>query len=728
MRSLFWKEIRQGRALLVFALAAGLLIPAGHLVIGRLIDEAMFVGGPPPRPADVSFAIVALLAPVFIAIFAGAGLFSGEADHSTVPVLFALPLSRRRIWLAKVLAGLALTSAGSLILLGLGLLLMPAAYRSLPVPAYLPDLCLSVAFAYSVAVFVSAVTSYVTAAFVCTLLFGGALGVGLGALWSEGGAPLLDYNPILDIALWGFLVTPALLFASAVAISRGELLQSWRKHAFALPALVVGLVITVAAVSGIGRYATRYERSEVRSVSPGMEVRSGPVLGLTAQADPVPLQRSEVGKGWTARPYDWEEGYGGRPYLFDPGPVYRSAYDVVLDLHTGRELLTLRRPYGTHGPGIACSPDGRFAAAVRAPQGLTWGTQSWHYFPPRLEVYDLRGGGAGARSRPTVYADVPEPLRKLTGGAISELRWSATRPADESAHGGWLVFTTAYLNSGTPSGFYVMRPDGSSLRELPIRPAPGDWAWSPTEEAIYALERDRLYRVALDGHAPRAIWTAEPATAQRDRWRLSLSAFSPDGRWITLVESWDASENKGDYITAAALHAVRTDGKESLLLGSWQPVPHRLHQPDQPDRMGGYVRVRSVWDSTGRALYAAVCADGRRSHLLRWRPGSDASLIPIGPELPYRMAFLYARRNADEVLVWPHAGWGQRAQYGPFLLGPDGRSQPIPDAVSAVKFANENSVVTFDDTGRLITIAGPRGRQALMATDLNTGKTERIYP
>ncbi len=305
MRSLILKEFRQGRPLLVFSAAIALLLAAGYTVANRYFADEIaltdwqYTGG--PSPIMTGFAVAMLVAPLVVAVLAGIGLFAGETEHNTTPVLLALPLSRRRIWLGKMLGGLGLVAIGAVIILGLSRLLLPQVYRILPVSPYLPDMCLALVYLFAVSAFMSSVASYTIAALVATLIFGGALTLGLGIVWSNLGGLLLGYNPILEQALWGLVVAPAVLFASAVAISRGELLQSLRKHAFGVPALVLGLLITLALVGGVGRAATRYSRAGVREIQTVAESPGSRLLGVIAGG--TRLRTSEgcrTGRGTTA--------------------------------------------------------------------------------------------------------------------------------------------------------------------------------------------------------------------------------------------------------------------------------------------------------------------------------------------------------------------------------------------------------------------------------------------
>jgi hypothetical protein len=644
-------------------------------------------------------------------------------------VLLALPLSRRRIWLGKVLGGLALTAVGATIILGLSRLLLPQVYRILPVSPYLPDMCMALVYLFAVSAFMSSVASYTIAALVATLIFGGTLTIGLGLLWSNLGGLLLGYNPILEQALWGLVVTPAVLFASAVAISRGELLQSLRKHAFGVPALLLGLLITLALVGGIGRAATRYSRTGVQEIEAIAESPGSPLLGVIARGDPAPYQRVPPGGGWHRR--------GAEPIvvahpdaLWGGEPLYRSGYGVLLDLRTGREVLRVRRGFSDPRFQMAVSPDGRFAAVASGPLGLTWGVQSWKYFPEELGIFDLE-------RKQWLFRDIPAPLIKRDNIHISDMRWS---------HGGdYLAFMTGYgtrLGNST-SGFYAMKPDGSEVRDLAPKPQSGEeWAWSPTENVIFATDRGRIYRVTLDGKAPEGLDLVYPTSASGS---LPPHSLSPDGRWL-VVTSWKSERrevrheangerwmNEMSVKVCVAVSAIRTDG--SAVAGLWKkPLP------SEP---------RFAWSRDGKALYVLLPESETRARLMRWRPG-EGELAPVAEGLPAAVAAMEALPGSEGVLVYPTWKWGERpvqvpdaggrsgigypaivrlpATVGPAIVSNDGKVRPFPSAAESVAFASANDYITVDDAGRVITLAGPSGHQYLQATDVKSGKPVRVYP
>ena len=726
MRALFLKEFRQGRPLLIFSLVMALLLPAAYRVLSRALVGVLWWAELGRSGLEPAFAILALVPPLLVALLAGAGLFAGEADHGTVPVLFGLPLSRRRIWAAKVLAGLALTVTGAALIQVSAAVLMPVAYRSLPATAYLPDLCLALVFVFATAAFVSSITSYVVGAVVGAVLLTGALALVMGIVVTNLGGLLLFYDPLIDVVLWLFLAAPALLLASALAVTRGELLQSARKHAFAVPALVVGLLVTIAAVSVVGRIATRYSRGDVKAISAMGAAEVSPVVLLEVQADPVRLARFP-GTGWSDRPLFPDYSRAGVTY--EPPraePLYRGNHGVVLDLRTGRELWTIRRAYQDWRFCLAVSTDGRFAAATTGPLGLTWGGPSWRYAPQRLRIVDLKTGRA-------TYDGVPAPLRERKYVEISDLKWSP--------HGDYLAFVTDTTSYGSRSyrytlgPLYVMRPDGSGLRQLAARPASEGWAWSPAGDVIYQLDWGcRIYRIRPDGTEPERLWM--PSDQQSGK-AYTMSAPSPDGRWLVVNEraehtspvppqrgtpgSGIAGEpTRKCTITSEAFHAISTDGAEErviLSIGEERVFFWPEYRPE--------ATRRSVvaWSSDGRALFALVWIAQGRAQLYRWRPG-DASLVPVGAPHTYSGSVALAPRpKSDEVLVWPRPRPGVTDEQ-PLLVTGDGKMRPVLSS----EFAAEHRLVSMDDAGRLITVLRSPTGEAVYATDLDTGKSERIYP
>jgi hypothetical protein len=95
-RSLLWKEWREVRVFVpVGALLAAVLLALGES-IGRLskVSDAWTLG----------WGMSALTVPI-LAVLIGASLFASEAQTDTLRFLGALPVSRRRLWWAKVVGG-----------------------------------------------------------------------------------------------------------------------------------------------------------------------------------------------------------------------------------------------------------------------------------------------------------------------------------------------------------------------------------------------------------------------------------------------------------------------------------------------------------------------------------------------------------------------------------------------------------------------------------------------
>jgi len=736
MKSLFWKEIRQARSLLIFSAALPLLL----VVIGAFAMLAHGVAHDLPEVVGAVAAAILQVVPLVVGLFAGASLFAAEADHGTVPLLFSLPLSRRRIWLAKALAGLAITFVSTAIALAVGRLAVGATEYLRPVAVSVPATAALTLFVFAVAAFVSSVTSYAIGAVIGALFLGGALVTGLVWLLIGYGIRLLSYEPLRDLALWCLFVTPALFLASEIAIRRGELFQSPRRLAYAFPALVAGLAATVLLVCGVARVATRYARSQVRSISPPFSfsyfapLPNRSLLAVTTGGDPVPAG------GFAS----WLESIGFLVSANAESPAgasvtYRREYSVLVDLHTGRKRLVLRG-----GSAFTPSPDGRFAAVVVGPQGLTWGPPGFlQHAPPQLQVFDLR---RGRRISSTVLGSASEPASEET-----TLQWSP--------RGDCLIFSFR-LSNGYLSAPRIMRPDGSGLRKLVLPPGSPAYTgsfsrWSPTEDVIYVPAPKGLYQVFPEGQRPRLLLPAGASSS-------GTPFVSPDGKWIAVPSGRDFNPAEDTELVTATIRLVNPATGESQVLGSWEPIPQPVpppvnvpgRPPAQPSKVKFYGRtdLRLVWTSDNSALYALVWVEMSKCRLYRWRPG-EAGFSPVGPELPYPKAgyrypdrqysgaILTAQPASDAILIWPDPGWPYRqrgegwevewekhANFGLVLVDSRGTFRPVPDAKTAVTFAKDHRFICFDAAGRLITLYVGAPFDTIRATDLTTGRSEQIYP
>ncbi len=701
MRAIFIKELRQGRPLLVFSLLIGLLIPLLYVVLLRAnpfyrVQRDII---------DGTFHHLCLVVPPIIAFFAGCGLFAGEVDRGTAPILFGLPVSRRRIWAAKVLAGLALTAVGSAVSLALVRLFLPSVFRAAPFSAYLPDVVLWTAFAVAVAVFCSTITRHANAALALAAILAGALAAGAIALWYYLDAPLLGYDEALDIALWCFSAVPALLLASALVVTRGELLQSRRIWAIASASLAITIGLSVLLVTGSARWLTRYDRSTVAAALAGPP--AGRFAEVTAVAGPIPWLR-EFGKGWMPRTLESLQGIAYRARR----DSHRRNYGLILDLETGQEALVQRigseEGWGFHA---ALSPDGRLAAVITEASGLTWGTRAdWgnekHVV---LRIHDME------RNK-LLYSGVPEAITN-TSFVPYWMSWSAS--------GEYLVLPIGMERSV----LYTIRANASVLQS--VRPRLESWRWAPNDDVIYGLGAEAvLYRAYPDGReAETVVSLGDKLNYGRDSWR-SMWDPSPDGRWLLIHEqsrigddAEESSQRTGRM--EEALWAVRTDGSEIRKL--WGTGPQ------EGDVKG---RVRSAaWTPDGATLYLATYNDDEKSsNVLRWTP-SDVSPLPVFTGLAGQVRLL-ARPDSDEIIVWrwrrggPGQPWYQATEGAVLLLDGEGQVRELLSPETTTDLATHYFPVGFGPDGRVV-LQRQDTRQGVAGVDLldiETGEIQQLYP
>jgi ABC-type transport system involved in cytochrome c biogenesis permease component len=117
-RVIFWKELREQAAILIALVALGAGIIASGATLGTLSsghDPLSFRGySEPARLATVVLIAVA-------GLVVGGTLFAGEYENGTAGFLMHLPAARRRLWVAKILSGLALTAAMTITLASVAL-------------------------------------------------------------------------------------------------------------------------------------------------------------------------------------------------------------------------------------------------------------------------------------------------------------------------------------------------------------------------------------------------------------------------------------------------------------------------------------------------------------------------------------------------------------------------------------------------------------------------------
>ncbi len=719
MKSIFRKELRQGRSLLVSGVALAALPYLAHLLFATQgAGDPALQGG--EVPVDRVLGLVVVVSPLLFALFAGVGLFASEAEHGTLPVLLGLPLSRKRLWLAKGLSGLVLTVIPSAVVLLTGKLLMPSAFAFVGLTPWI-DVAMLGLFVLSAGLFVTVLTPHTIGAAVATVALVVGLAIGGFVFTNVCGAPLLGYSELLDVELWLVLITPTMLFLSVQALRRGELLEWRRSTLVLLPLLAVGIALTVGVVGGAGRLLTGYDRGSVREVATQPTVPSATAVAVLSYSRPVPYERGArdnarpgaeaqgTSIGWKRRPTVGPASLGNH----DSGTLYRNHSAVVVDLSRGKELAVVRDSQSHHEPVAAVSPDGRYAALATAPPGLTWGGRALQGATRRLTIVDLKEG----RYR---EAELPAQLLQEETVGVARLAWSPS--------GNYLAFNRTVGGSEDASAdLFVMAREGGAAKLLEAR-ASGGWAWHPREEALLVADGERLRHLSPDG-ASAVLWQSpqgddgalslDPAGISRETRRVVLSVFSSGA-----AGGWDAMERTPRRPGECALLALPLEGGEAQTL--WQSA-------------GGW-HFSFAW--RGDTLFVLATAAETspkhpvtRARLLRWRPG-EPKAVELAEGLPYPNGALAPVREG--VLLWPQRPY-RKEQYQladtplPFTVGvmavaEDGRLRRLPGELSSLRFVEENRLVTVAADGELITAQGAPVARALVATDVRTGASRRLYP
>ena len=694
MRALFLKEFSQARILLLCGPLLGVLtallwlLLAGIPLLPQLESDTI----------DVFWGAACYVMPPVIALFAGAGLFASEIERGTLPLLLSLPLGRSRIWLAKVLAGLAIAASAAVLLLLINTLFMPPEWQGVKLALFLPDIILWSSFAFAVALLCSTLCTHTFSAILVSVLL--SLAFFMSAVYLVGalGGNLLGYDPILDLSLWAFAAVPALLVASFMGFSRGDLLQSWRKWAFSLPVFILTLGITYLPIIGVARWLTRYDRARVEGLADISYAQASPVLVLTALSSPITIQR-DYQRGWVA-----EDG------------SCRSHTLVLVDLNTGADIWTRR------GDGqVAVSPDGRLAAMLLDPAPITWGERPSAV--SLLEVWDLQ-------QRRLLYRDHPGALSEGAGPAspTSDGRYlfGLTGVAEWSPDASWV--TVRGRSSGNEV-LLLMHPDGSEQRLVALLPGwlgsvPSYvgrcWDWSPESDALYTLDPNgRLMQHSLAAGGAQTVWdrSALGLAPQRRTAASGVVSVSPDGRSV-----------------AVAL----------------------ISFPDRYTRMeieSGFRRRDAVRDGLIQVFMIAL--DGGRASLICESPLSvnmRSASFTWSPD-GRRLYFVDPRPDSRTLLQWSEAageatpvplnlrsGWPQLVpvpEMGGVMIWDGGRLWLASDSGEVIPFPNERVRAAVTDyypmglanRGRLMVRTYSADEpEIIAAVDLHTGDLTHIYP
>ena len=511
------KELRQGRPLLIFSVAVALLLLAVRLL----------VGGPNITWGLMSACLLeaVLILPLVLALFAGIGLFAAETEHGVLPVLLVLPLSRARLWAAKLIAGALLTLLGSAVILLTAKFFLPAAFPFVGLTPWV-DVALAALFLLSLGMFVTVLSPHVIGAGVGAVALGVGILIGISIFRQGYGAWLLGYDLALEIELWLALTAPALLLASRSALIRGELLDSPRTALLRLPLLLLGLAVTAGLVSLAGRALTRYDRALTGRIVAAPTRSGAPAVALLSANNPVSYTRDRVGAdeegqigkiGWGRRAaVEGDVTSPGSDPLTNGLPYYRNHEVVVLDPGTGKELLAQRDSVLHADPMAAISPDGRYAALATAPVGATWGGEPACTAARYLQVWELP-------TRRRLYAGTPTFLRgkSYREAGVTGLSWSPT--------GRYLALSVDWSEKGAYA-LYLMRPEGGeTCLNLPSPPV--HWTWDRRRDVLYVVSSGAIVRVTPPGTS--AAWRTDLRTVSQ----LEASGLSPDGHWLALAAS-----------------------------------------------------------------------------------------------------------------------------------------------------------------------------------------------
>ncbi len=674
MKSLFLKEWRQGRLFLLFGLAFGGLVP----ILWVLLAVAFVETASDQKSLDEFLAAVYYLVPPVVACVVASGLLAAEVERGTLPVLLALPLSRRRIWAAKVLAGLALTAAALALFSIPGVLLIRDAMRLVGLPAYLPDLAIWCVVAFSVALLCSSLAERTIAALlgaglICVALFAGTLYLVEGL-----GGRLLGYDGVLDATLWALATVPALLVTSLLTFTRGQDLRSRSKWLLAVPALVLVLAMTFTPIVGATRWLTRHVREDTRNLANVSVSADGSTVSFTVGRSPIRYSRRS--DGWHA----WQG-------------EFRSRHLVLLDLRTGEELVTR--------PGVgdaAVSPDGRLAAVLSDPQPLTWGDRDG---PRTLEIWDLP-------HHRLLYHGYPEASAVLDLPADEHYTPRLTYDAVEwSPDSQWLAI---YNSFGSAYQFLVMNPEGSDLQPLATDSlVQGSWGWSPDSD-VYYLDADlRVMHHSPAQNAGRLVCDPRdlPGFPEEMTPESGSLTVSPDGQFITV--SVLAREDRSAVGYRPGGDADR-DQVISFVLHSDGSRPQLIYR----DVLGASRTIPDpgfLWSADGRHLY--FLEPRSRHRVFHWSADS-AAVTPVRLPVALGRGYIRPLPKSSGLLLW------ERGQF--WRLNSEGQIEPLgPDLIRTLRSSR-----IVDATGRALVVSCTEGqeRDFLAVVDFETGEVTRIYP
>ncbi len=634
MKRVFAKEWLQGQMIALFGLLLGGLITAlwGILTVAYVRDWT-------DQEAVNGFCgVMYYVTPLVLATFVGSGLFAAEVERGTMPLLLALPFSRKQVWIGKTLAGLALMLCAVVLVLVPAVIAVRPALEEVEFWKLLPEIVLATTLLYIAALFWSTVLPTIMSA----LLSAVALVVGLVAVaisvLAFGGR--LFGPPLLDIELWALAAAPGLLAGSYVGFARGETFRGKRR--WVLPLMIAGVLYLVvgSVYVGLARWGTRYERTLVDRVDWPQVTGDGKMVSMTTYGSPVNLTR-EVEIKLTNR-------NGGD----------RRVYSVCLALETGKELL-IRREAGV--PQVA--PDGKHAFLFTEPRALTWRGQLWDSYNegPIMEIWDLARLRLTYRGVPRTNNHDGSPMQ------VSSAEWSS------DSRGIILYGGTGPNYEGS---ILLMRPDGSVdfetevLKEFHER---AGWVYAPSGDAIYALDDNGVITKYEPRKKATTIWSISKLGIDNEEWRVRGEGItvSPDGQLVAVsfVAALRSSNERRIFFVV-----MKSDGSQQQVIPDISPQ-------------------RFAWSRDGKTLFMIVYTkyENRRGDMevAAWRDGklSYSEILPTRGGSPDMLPFSDGRMG---LFLWDRA----------WIVDAQARVTPVAGALKEALVGSR--VAGMDKQGRII--------------------------
>lgn len=496
-RALAWKEWREQRGVVLAGLALAASMPfilmAGSSASARGVDL-------PGIAEALPGLIITLVWPLFAAA-CGASTVAGEIGEGTLGFLLSRPVSRARVWVVKVAAGLSALAAivaGSLAvswLFGLAVggdglrVVRLVGGAGAPAGPPWPPLAPAVFLLFSASVFFSTFLSRALTAAAAGLAGSLLVLSGIMLSWSR-----LDLIPRLEPELLAaeILLTGALiLLASSYVFSRGELLGGSRLRRTLATAIL--MVLAGSGLIGVPLAVTR--------------LRLSPDDAILLRASVSPRGDGVAATAATPQggsPQIWmvhADGSGfrrvaGRLTLgaaFSPGGEWLAylSYRGALGLRTDRAALHMVRADGGRDrllaggleleidprrfiPGLAFSPDGSHVAVVGAEEVVVAPVEGGEPATISLAGTDLEGGlllGWTAESHEVLLASPPWRQQGESLVAALDPRKGSTRAIYRGALStGALFWQPAGPAAGTTWVPLLIGADeeGISVRELVV--------------------------------------------------------------------------------------------------------------------------------------------------------------------------------------------------------------------------------------------------------------------